>query len=286
MLESSLRFAPPPRRVPFSLAISTSLNAVVQVGFAVLGFSSIFFWTFVANADFSFITFAGSLGRASGVVTRVETTNASENRTSIRANHYEYSVGGQNFQGVSYSTGEAVQQGENVLVEYLQRAPGTSRIAGQRRKMFGPLVLLVIIFPALGLAFIIGGVRWGSRRARLMRDGIFTTGVLKRKRATNATVNNRRVFDLFFEFTARDGRRCEAKARTSIPERLEDEREEPLLYNPERPEDAVMLDEAPARPQFDERGELMGRPVAALLAMILPAIIIAANVLVLLSKLG
>src|SRR5947208_14031045 len=128
MLESSLRFAPPPRRVPFSLGITTALNAVAQIGFGVLGFSSIFFWTFAGNADFSFITFIGSLGRATGTVTRVVDTNASEQRRTIRENHYEYSVAGRMLQGVSYSSGRDVEPGQRVLVEYLERAPEKSRI--------------------------------------------------------------------------------------------------------------------------------------------------------------
>jgi hypothetical protein len=286
MLDSSLRFAPPPRRVPFSLGITTALNAVAQIGFGVLGFSSIFFWTFAGNADFSFVTFTGALGHVTGTVTRVEDTNARENRATVRANHYEYSVAGRLFSGVSYSTGDSVQQGERVLVEYLERAPEQSRIAGQRKGVFSPAVLFVLIFPAIGLAFAIGGVRWGSRRVRLLRDGVLTNGVLAHKRATNTRVNNRRVFELTFAFTAQNGQRCEAKARTSLTARLEDEREEPLLYNPNKPEDAVMLDEAPSRPQFDESGGLQGRPLAAAFAMILPGLVIAANVLALMVKLG
>src|SRR5438093_1052612 len=117
MLESSLRFAPPPRRVPFSLGITTALNGIVQIGFAVLGFSSIFFWTFVANADFSFVTFIGALGRATGTVTRVVDTSARENRQTVRANYYGYSVAGRALEGISYSTGRAVEPGEHVLVE-------------------------------------------------------------------------------------------------------------------------------------------------------------------------
>lgn len=286
MLDSSLRFAPPPRRVPFSLSMTTALNPIVQIGFAVFGFSSIFFWVFVANADFSFITFAGARGRATGTVTRVVDTNAREQRRTIQENHYEYSVAGKSLEGVSYSSGHEVEPGQHVLVEYVERSPEKSRISGQRKAIFSPVVSFVIIFPLVGLGFIVGGVRWGSRRARLLRDGLFTTGVLKAKRATNTTVNNRRVFELTFAFTARDGRQSEAKARTSITERLQDEREEPLLYNPEKPEDAIMLDEASSRPQFDESGTLQGRPVAAFFSMILPAIVIAANVLALLAKLG
>lgn len=286
MLESSLRFAPPPRSVPFSISMLSALNGMVQIGFAVVGFSSIFFWTFVANADFSFLTFAGSLGRTTGTVTRVVDTSARENRTIIRANHYEYSVAGQTFDGVSYSTGRDVEPGQRVLVEYLQRSPAKSRIAGERQKMFGPFVAFVIIFPLVGLGFVYGGTRWGNKRARLLRDGIFTTGTLKSKRPTNTTVNNRRVWELVFEFTARDGRRIETKVRSSVPERLTDEREEPLLYNPDKPDDAIMLDDWPSRPQFDETGTMVGRPVAAFVSMILPAIVIAANTLVLLAKLG
>src|SRR5947199_235410 len=86
MLESSLRFAPPPRRVPFSLGITTALNAVAQIGFGVLGFSSIFFWTFAGNADFSFITFVGPLVRATGPVTRVLATNAHEHPSPVDDN--------------------------------------------------------------------------------------------------------------------------------------------------------------------------------------------------------
>lgn len=286
MLDSTLRFAPPPRPVPFSLSITNVLNAVSQIGFGLLGFSSIFVWVFVANADYSFITFRGALGRATGTITRVVDTNAKENRSTVRANHFEYSVAGERLQGVSYSTGRQVEPGDKVLVEYLEREPQRARISGQRTGTFSPAVMFVLLFPTIGLILVIVGVRWGNKRARLLREGVFTTGVLKSKTATNTRVNNRRVYELIFEFTARDGRRCEAKARTSLTARLEDEREEPLLYNPDKPEDATMLDDAGGRPQFDESGMLVGRPVAALFSMVLPALVIAANVLALLVKLG
>jgi len=280
-----LRFAPPPRRVPFSLSIVNSLNALAQIGWAVFGFGMIFFWGFVTNADFSFITFRGEHGTASGVVTRVVDTRASQNRSRIRANHYQYSVAGKSFDGVSFSNGSSVSQGDSVNVEYAVDSPEKSRIEGQRRKMFGAGVAFVTIFPLIGFLLLFFAMRWGSRRARLLRDGVLTTGVLKAKRPTNMTVNNRRVFELDFEFTARDGRKCIAKARSSITDRLEDERQELLLYDPEKPEDAVLIDDAPSRPKLDETGGLAPRPVAAVLAMVLPALVIAGNTLALLAKL-
>jgi len=286
MLDSMLRFAPPPRRVPFSLSIVSSLNALAQIGWAVFGFGMIFFWGFVTNADFSFVTFRGAHATASGVVTRVVDTSASQNRRRIRANHYQYSVAGKSFDGVSFSNDSSVSQGDSVNVEYSVDSPEQSRIEGQRRKMFGAGVAFVTIFPLIGFLLLFFAMRWGSRRSRLLRDGVLTTGVLKAKRPTNMTVNNRRVFELDFEFTARDGRKCIAKARSSITDRLEDERQELLLYDPEKPEDAVLIDEAPSRPKLDEAGGLAPRPVAAVLAMILPALVIAGNTLALLVKLG
>ena len=285
MLETPLRFAPPPRPVPFSISLLASLNAAAQIGWFITGFTSIFFWTFAGNADVSFLTFHGTMA-SSGVVTGVESTQARENRQTVRANHYDYSVAGRTFSGTSYSTGETVAKGDRVAIEYTPGSPQRSRIVGQRRSIFSAAALFVLIFPAIGLGIVIAATRWGNRRGRLLRDGVFTTGVLKSKRATNTTVNKRRVYELSFEFTARDGRKFEAKARTSDTARLEDEREEPLLYDPEKPEDAVMLDEAPTRPQFDDTGALMARPTAAFLAMIIPAIVIAANTLVLLLKVG
>jgi hypothetical protein len=286
MLESMLRFAPPPRRVPFSLSIVSSLNALSQIGWAVFGFGSIFFWGFVTNADFSFVTFRGARANASGIVTRIVDTRASEGKRRIRANHYQYSVAGKSFDGVSFSNQGDVSEGDRVTVEYAVSSPEQSRIAGQRRKMFGAGVAFVTIFPLIGLGLLVGAMRWGSRRARLLRDGVLTTGVLIGKSPTNTTVNNRRVFELIFEFTARDGRKHQAKARTSITERLEDERQELLLYDPEKPEDAVLIDDAPSRPKLDEVGGLAPRRVAAVLAMILPALVIAGNTLALMAKLG
>jgi hypothetical protein len=86
-----------------------------------------------------------------------------------------------------------------------------------------------------------------------------------------------------FEFVSRDGRRGQAIARTSQTQRLEDEGDEPLLYDPTDPTRAFMLDELPSRPTI-LNGELQGRPVAALLAMVLPVIAIVGHGLVLWMK--
>jgi len=282
----STRLAAPPRRVPLSLQVTNYFNGLAQVGWFVFGFGMIFFWVFSANSDLSFLTFRGPHQVAQGKVLDVEGTSASENDQPVSANHYEYSVAGRSFRGTSYSTGDSAAAGATVPVEYDASRPERSRIAGMRRAMFGPGAALANLFPLIGLILLIPATRIGIRRNRLLREGVLANGELVNKAPTNMKVNNRPVYELTFAFTARDGRRCEAKARTSITERLEDEEQEPLLYDPNDPSFAYVLDEAPARPQFDMNGELRGRGLAALGWLIVPALVVVGHGFAAAVKLG
>jgi hypothetical protein len=274
----SARFSPPPRRVPLSLTVAGVLGGASQVGWFVFGFGMIFFWVFAGSADLSFVTLRGELARTMGRVTNVEPTGASENNQTVMANHYEYSVAGQRLTGTSYTTGSSTAAGENVTVEYKEGNPVRSRIAGMRTGHFGPVVFIVTIFPLIGALIILFTTRGGFRRAGLLRTGVLTTGTLVGKEPTNMTVNKQRVYELTFAFTARDGRRCEAKVRSHEPSRLEDEHAEPLLYDPDDPSRAYVLDEVAGRPEIDGTGELVGRPVAAVLSLIIPGLVIGAHV--------
>lgn len=285
MHPTSIRFAAPPRHVPFSLKVINFFNGFALIGWLVFGFGMIFFWAFGLNADYSFLTFHPD-GTGKGRVVKIEETGASENETRVNANHYEYSVAGKTFQGISYSTGAEVETDEAVTVEYDEDDPSRSRIEGMRRKLFGPWAGVVAIFPMIGLVLLIPATRTGIKRNRLLRDGVFTSGTLVSKEATNVMVNRRRVYALTFDFTSRDGRRCQATARTSMTERLEDEHQEPLLYDPDDPSCAYVLDEAPARPEVETNGELRGRPVAMVAVMILPAIVLAIHGTILAFKMG
>ena len=281
-----MHLSPPPRAVPSSLQIVNFFNPLAQVGWALLGFGTVFFWGFVMNADLSFLTFRGPYVVVDGKVTEVEETGASVNEQRVRANHYEYSVAGVRHTGTSYSHGSGASVGEIVPVEYAESDPSQSRIEGMRRAMFPAGVVFVAILPLVGVTLLIVAMRSGLRRNHLLREGLLAMGTLKSKKATNMRVNKQRVYELCFEFTARDGRRCEAKTRTSRTELLENEEQEPLLYDPDDPRRAYLLDEAPARPELEQNGDLRGRPVSAMLSIILPLIVIVAHGAYLLFKLG
>jgi hypothetical protein len=282
----SIRFAPPPRSVPMSLVITNLFNAASQFGWALLGFGGIFFWIFAMNADLSFVTFRGPVHRITGEVTEIEKTSASEGGSKTRSGtpvyrtHYAYSIAGQRITGTAYSTGRHPTVGETVEVQYALNDPKESRIEGMRRKMFGAGASFVVIFPLVGLGIAYAGLRVGLKRNHLLRHGLVAMGTMVDKKATNTQINKQTVYELTFEFTTRDGQRHQTKVRSHQPERLQDEAQEPLLYDPARPEKAYFLDDAPSRPVINGTGELEGRGNRALLALILPAIVLISHGLV------
>ncbi|HEV7764365.1 MAG TPA: DUF3592 domain-containing protein [Thermoanaerobaculia bacterium] len=285
-MRQSVHLGMAPRRVPVSLQIANFFNGIAQVGWAVFGFGMIFFWGFVFNADFSFATFRGPYATVDGKVTKVESTNASQNKSRVQANHYEYSVAGVTHTGVSYSNSQSVSPGESVTIEYAEGSPGKSRIAGMRRAIFSPAVAFVIIFPLVGFLILYFATRSGIKRNRLLREGVVAEGTFKSKAPTNVTVNGRRVYALTFDFVARDGQHHEVTTRTSDSSRLQDEDTEPLLYDPNDPTSAYLLDEMPARPEIEANGDLSGKVGGAVRMLILPAIVIVGHGMVLLAKLG
>lgn len=278
--------APPPRHVPASLALINIFNGFAQIGWFLFGFGMVFVWMMVPMGDFSFLTFRGPHQQATGQVTHVEPTGAVENDHAVMANHYQFSVAGRLVKGTSYSLDSSASKGETVTVEYDESNPERSRIAGMRRGQFGPWVIFVGIFAFIGFAFIYFATRSGLDRNHVLRHGVFAAGTMINKERTNMTVNKRPVWKITYEFTARDGRRAEATALATDTTKLEDDAQEPLLYDPENPERAWVLDDAPARPELEMNGELRGRPVPALFASFIPGIVIFANLMAALFKLG
>jgi len=283
-MSRDFRLPPPPRSVPFSLSAVTAVGSTIA--WLLLAFSSLFFWLFCTRADLSFVTFRPPYEEAQGTVRAINATGASENHQQIAGVDYSYRVGGEELHGTSYVPGTAPEVGDPVTVEYLPNAPRKSRIAGMRRDLWGPWILFLALFPAGCLIVVTISVRTGLRRCELLRLGMVTTGKLIDKRRTSMTVNKQRVYELIFEFQSYDGRQFTASTRSHRTERLEDEREEPLLYDPLDPSRSVMVDSLPSRPELDEGGNLCGRPGAfVLFALLLPALVVGINLFLLALRL-
>ncbi len=273
----ALRLLPAPRPVPLSLRISTIFNPIAQIGFFLLAFSSPFFWMFVAHADISALTFHGGIDRTNGTVINVVETNASEGKGRVYEVHYAFSVNAHGYTGVSWISGDSPSSGDVVTVEYRRSNPDSSRVEGMRRDMFGAGALVAAIFPLIGLAVVFGSMKWGAKQARLLEHGVAVEGTLVRREATNVRVNRRTVWALTFEFSTLEGAKREATVRTSNPDTVPDNARELVLYDPERPDSAVRIDDLYPLPEIDDGGAIRGVPVRALLSSILPALVIGGN---------
>jgi hypothetical protein len=275
---SSFDFPQPPRFIPLSTRLSNLFNGATQIALAWTLFSTPFFWLFGAQADLSGITFLLATA-TNGTVTEVFETSASEGDASIYKVYYRYSVLGEDFQGVSYTTGSAPSTGSTVTILYNDTVPSRSKIEGMRRSMFGAAALMVIIFPAVGLIGLWFTVKWGARRNRLLAHGLLADGKLVKSEPTGTTVNDQPMMALTFRYTASDGRKHHAVIKTLDTRFLTDDEIEQILYDPDDPDKALGLDELDPFPDFDEAGRMRGNVTQAVKRSILPAVTVLANLL-------
>ena len=91
----------------------------------------------------------------------------------------------------------------------------------------------------------------------MLSQGRIAFGKLISTEGTGASINNRPVLKLTFNFKDEDGLDWDVTAKTHEPEDLRDEVEEPLLYDPNDPSTAVLLDNLPGSTEFDASGRLL-----------------------------
>ena len=274
-MEAHFPLAPPPRPVPFLLRAQVLFGGIFSfIGWVFFTFGMVFAVVFSSSADLtSWYHFRGPVDTANGTLTEVTETSASENNVRIYSYKYSFRAEGADYEGVSYLPGRSHEPGEQVVVEYVEGNPSLSRIRGMRRAEFGPWILFVMIFPLVGFIFILVSLRGGLKANRLLRNGRLAWGELVSKEPTNTRINNRVVYKLTFDFQPEEGGHAQAVARSHMPEKLQDEQRERLLYDPFRPEKAVLLDSLPASPAIDLTGNLQPRnPTFAALALLLPGI--------------
>ena len=146
-------------------------------------------------------------------------------------------------------------------MEYLPERPTMSRIRGMRGSSGGLGISFVFVFPILGMVFAVQGTRKGLTARRLMSTGQLALGRLKTKEPTNTQINNETVYRLTFTFDADGGGTYEVVGTSHRPAALEDEEFERIVYDPQYPTEARLLDDLPCRPTIDARGDFgMGSP--------------------------
>lgn len=268
------RLSPAPRSLSPTLSARVVFGGFIgQFGWIFVAFGMLFVWVFDAGAGLTeWIRFHGDVATVEGRTTQWRETSLSIGDVPVYETSYSFRLSdGRSVDGASYATGSWVANNQAVVVEYIDRDPSVSRIQGMRASSGGLGVIFIFIFPLVGLALGIAGMRTGLKARRLMSVGHLTRGTLLTSEATNTTINNRPVMRLTFEFEASRGGTFQAVAKSHQPERLQDEDRELLVYDPQNPQDAALLDELPCQPRVNDVGDFEasrpGLPAAAYLLL-------------------
>jgi hypothetical protein len=244
------------RAVPFGLLLKVLFGSTIaQMGWFFFGFGMIFVIVFVGNADFSDFYLGQTSPQAIGTVRQIEATNSSVNKRRVFAIYYQFTdKQGKTYEGTSYTTDNLPEVGAQVNVQYLANKPTYSRIEGLSQGTFPIFVLFVLIFPAIGLIFMISHTVFALRAIQLLKNGTIAWGKLINSEPTNTRINDRPVMKMTFEFMAQDGQRYEAIAKSHLVRQLMDEQREMLFYNPLYPQKAVLKDNLSGHPQINQDG--------------------------------
>jgi hypothetical protein len=283
-MSRNIHLGDPPRSVPLLVQLSTVLGGMgVQIGSPLVAFGMIFVWVFGLQSEaVTFLLFRGTSTTVQGEVLRVEQTYSSESDRDIFAVHYRYDADGSSLTGTSYTIEPPATPGSTVPVEVLIRDPRQSRIKGLRVRPFDVGGALTSFLPLLGLVFGTVSFLQGVRACRLLRYGRVARAKIILREQTRMHVNEKPVVKFTFEFSIRASNKLfgyrespEGELRTvrfvhrtheTLP--LEDDAEEPILYDPERPESAYPMDGLPSRIVVDDDGRLHpGSGVARTLAL-------------------
>lgn len=183
-----------------------------------------------------------------GNITEVHGTNSYIN--DVRVYEYTYTYNppdGGNYEGTGYSTGEIFEIDAPVQVIYKRDKQEISKAIELRLNSFpAGIGFIMLIFPLAGAIMLYFSTKKAINAIQVLKIGEIAYGKFLHKEATNTKTNKQTVYKLTFEFTAKDNKVYQTVAKTHLYHRLEDEETEKLVYDPDDPENAVLLDALPA----------------------------------------
>lgn len=271
---------------PRHLSLLTRIN-VLFGGFHIQ-FGSVFFWFgmvfvlgFVGQSPaIHLFSFDGDWRETEGLLLEINDGHGEINDEPIYEYVFSYSANGQSFTGKSNATFSGEKETTIVQIEYKTGNPTRSRIVGMRSELFPVwIVFIVIIFPAIGLAFLFFGFKENRKALQLLINGRFTRGKMLSYEATNTTINDQTVYAYKFEFHA-SNKTYIAECKTHLTERVEDEETEKILYDKADPKFNLVYDAMGAAPKIDRFGKIEQSNLLALRGLVSTVIGLLINVLI------
>ena len=236
------------RNISIGLQLKIWLSDVmVIIGGAFILMGLPFVLVFVPFASLFSPGFSNTDPVIEGKIIAVHSTGASVNEEYVYEYTYTYNPpDGANYKGAGYSTGQIFEIDELIKINYKRNQQEISKAKELRLSSFPMGVgFIVLIFPLVGAILFYFGAKKARNAIQVLKIGEIAYGKFLHKEATNTTVNKQRVYKLFFEFTAKDNKTYQTVSKTHKYHRLEDEEQEMLVYDPDDPENAVLIDALP-----------------------------------------
>lgn len=274
-----LRDLPPRHLDLFTKIIILFGGFLQQFGWIFFTLGSLFAWIFIPLSDVM-LWFEGKKDwkETVGQVMSAEPTNSSVNETTVYQYLHSFELENERFTGKSFTVGRQYNDGEEVTIRYNENDPSESYISSSRRAIFPAWVLFVLLFPLIGLAFIITSILKNIKVLKLLEIGAFTRGKLISKKATNTSINKQTVFKYTFEFEF-GGKKQEALCKTHQGWLVEDEEREIILYDRFNPAFNFVFDAMTNVPNISEEGMLERAPISKAVNLLLPILGIGLNIL-------
>ena len=271
---------------PRDLSILTRINVLfegfsVQFGSVFFCFGMIFALVFVGQSDaIHWFSADGDWVETEALLLEINDGNGSVNDEPIYEYVFSFSANGRSFTGRSNARFSGEEENTIVSIEYKEDNPARARIIGMRSEVFPSwVVFLVLIFPAIGFAFLFFGFKENLKAVRLLRDGTFTRGKMINYEATNTRINDRTVYAYKFEFQA-NSKNYIAECKTHLTEKVEDEESEKILYDKTNPTFNLVYDAMGAAPKMDRFGRIEQSNLLALRFLISTALGLVVNGLI------
>lgn len=237
----------PPRQVPTHVARAAVGRGpgwfLPLFGLAIGAFSSGFVAVFFPWRCWDDWRLAGGGTRAvPGVITAVNRTNLSLNKTRVMEYEFRYTPDdGRLRQDRCYTTGNRWARGMGVTVNYLVAAPDVACVESARLSKSGTAGLVLIIFPLTSGGLIAWFVVCWRRTRRLLREGFVAEVNVRSVEETSMQVNKQNVYRIVLSSPIQpDGPPVMIK-RVNRPEvelarqRASDKQPVFVLYDPRRP---------------------------------------------------
>lgn len=228
-----------------------------MIGWIFFGVGMIFFLLMGLDSNlFTFHRFMGALEKTEGKVLKTSYTDWSINEESVVRWVYTFDYQGKKYLGTSYAVETTALPDQNVIVEFAANSPEYSRIEGLNEALTPWWVtIIVMIFPTLGLLFIYLSVRHLPKTIGLLRSGTPAYASYVDKEPTNMIVNDMPVYKLRFQFEDDRGDTHYVFAQSHLIDDLMDDPQEAIIYHPQEPEKALLLDELSGKPYLNEEGQ-------------------------------